>query len=344
MRRSGRLRGATAGKFAVRRVHRPRRGPYDGNVGTPESDDPLVRVQAALRDAQRYANVLRSSPDWHAAADVLNRIRWIADLALTIPPEGVGLTDRKLALVVSDAEQLRQRLAAESTANNAAADVEVVAGLADRLADVVGAAAAAARTKRIDGDIQRPTTLRSSLADFGRDYGNDASREQRLMVASDLAAVGSVGLALLVAWVAAHHSPGTGDPAAVYTAYASAFVLLSALAGFFAAQARRHRIAAQEFRRIARQIESVDAYLAPLPVPTRNLLRATMLQRLFPRLLDDDDPMREPRWPNADHLLHTILEPVRQPRRAAKAPSKPPPVAPPTPTPTAETATPGQSK
>ena len=167
------------------------------------------------------------------------------------------------------------------------------------------------------------------MADFGPDYGIDASREQRLMVVSDLAALGLVGLALLVAWMAARQTPGVVDPIAGYVAYAAAFVLLTALAGFFVAQARRHRIAAQEARRLARQIASVDAYLAPLPASTRSLLRATMLQRFFPRLLDDDDPMREPRSPNADHLLHTILErPVRQPRRATKPPSVPQPEAP----------------
>jgi hypothetical protein len=134
-------------------------------------------------------------------------------------------------------------------------------------------------------------------------YGADADRAQvvttRLyiaMVIVFLAAVGSVIAGIL-------------GVSAVSDRWSTILVGHMILAGLFvlavvplAIQAERHRRSGAESRRLQRQFAALDAYLEPMPKRIRAMMRAALAPRLFSRLLEDDDPVREPLWPTSDSL------------------------------------------
>lgn len=68
-------------------------------------------------------------------------------------------------------------------------------------------------------------------------------------------------------------------------------------------QAERYRRSAAESQRMQRQLRLVDSYLEPLDDRARTIMRAALVPRIFPRLLEDQDPMREPLWPPSEVLL-----------------------------------------
>jgi hypothetical protein len=82
---------------------------------------------------------------------------------------------------------------------------------------------------------------------------------------------------------------------------------LLAVAALILREASHVRRSADELRRLHRQVSGLSSYLEPLPPDARHLLHAVMLQRLFPRLVDDDPLREEPDWfPDDDELLASI--------------------------------------
>jgi hypothetical protein len=73
-------------------------------------------------------------------------------------------------------------------------------------------------------------------------------------------------------------------------------------------QAERYRRSAAESRRLQRQFAALDLYLEPMPEPIRAVMRAALAPRLFSRLLEDNDPMREPIWPSPENLYSDSVE------------------------------------
>jgi len=94
--------------------------------------------------------------------------------------------------------------------------------------------------------------------------------------------------------------------AAKFLAFASISFVGLAFAAAAVYQAHRHHLAAMEVRRVLRQLPAFELYIASLPSRTQHLLRAAMLQRLFPRILEDTDPLREPLWPTTKELLSSV--------------------------------------
>jgi len=73
-------------------------------------------------------------------------------------------------------------------------------------------------------------------------------------------------------------------------------------------QGRECRRSAAENRRIGRQSAYLDAYLSPLPKSAQDLLRSVMIQRLYPRLLDDDVLLRDEEiFPTTAELMEAVL-------------------------------------
>lgn len=163
--------------------------------------------------------------------------------------------------------------------------------------------------------VPGPTTGRVGLqAEDLEPYEADARRDSRLMwvyyvAAGFLTAVTVAG----IVWYSISRPPPTGD-ALVLPLSGLAVLLILALASGH--QARECRRAVFETRRIHRQLLTLDKYLESMPELGRELLRGVMIQRLFPRLMDDDNPMREDDvFPDADKLLLALSPQLRNARR-----------------------------
>lgn len=151
--------------------------------------------------------------------------------------------------------------------------------------------------------------LRSTrtLEGASRTYERDARRQSQLATLLYLAAAGLVALAIVLSWAIVFRPEfralGTGG----LVSRLLPGLLLLGLAAAGGQQAQRVRRNAEELRRVRRQLVALPGYLLPLPVAAQDLLRAAMLPRLFPRLLEDNDPMREEDWfPDGDQVLAAV--------------------------------------
>ena len=146
-------------------------------------------------------------------------------------------------------------------------------------------------------------------------YVRDARTQSALMCAYGLAAAAIVVvLVVRVLQVTTPASAARADtPQAVGGLVTLALVALAA-----GHQARECRRAVFETRRVHRQLLTLDRYLSPLPEFGQDLLRGVMVQRLFPRLLDDDNPMREDdEFPDIESLMVALSPMYRDARRAS---------------------------
>lgn len=138
-------------------------------------------------------------------------------------------------------------------------------------------------------------------------HGIDARRQSRIAVLLYAVAFAAAGFATLLAWrVIVRHGLQPAAAPAYVAAESIPIVAIFMVAIYVAHQAARLVRSSDELRRIRRQMETMTGYLEPLPSDTQDLLRAVLIQRLFPRLLEDD-PLREEDWfPDADTLLASI--------------------------------------
>jgi hypothetical protein len=91
------------------------------------------------------------------------------------------------------------------------------------------------------------------------------------------------------------------DQSTTRQAVATAGVLMvSSLPIWWAAD--RYRRTSNESRRLERQTNSVECYLAGFAEPDRTLMRASLAQRLFSRPEESDRLIGEPTWPSASDL------------------------------------------
>jgi hypothetical protein len=141
-------------------------------------------------------------------------------------------------------------------------------------------------------------------------YSKDASDARRAALRSVLGAAASLMLTAAVVVAAAVLSikgkDGTGLNVGPFLARASACLPLLAFALALLWLAARQRRSAREALRLARQLPALPAYLSSLPPLASHLMRMTMTQRMFPRLIEDTDPLRDPPWPEATELLEAV--------------------------------------
>jgi hypothetical protein len=184
-----------------------------------------------------------------------------------------------------DTGDIRQRLAALDSLALAMA-VEVASVEADAAA-------------RADPDAAR----RRAILELVSDHGADSRQAQRITYwlygAAGLALAASVGSA--VSGLAALAPAGRyWPPRLTGSLILCGLLVLAAI--LLWVQAERHRRSAAESRRLQRQFAALDLYLEPMPEPIRAVMRAALAPRLFSRLLEDTDPMREPIWPSPEKL------------------------------------------
>lgn len=144
-------------------------------------------------------------------------------------------------------------------------------------------------------------------------YASDAAAQSRLMWAYYLAAalliVAAVGG---LAWIVGSQKLVAVGSLVTLIGFSSLLILALA-AGH---QARECRRAVFETRRVYRQLLIVEKYLDPMPQVVRDLMRGVMMQRLFPRLIDDENPMREDEpFPDPDKLLIALNPQYAEMRR-----------------------------
>ncbi len=115
-----------------------------------------------------------------------------------------------------------------------------------------------------------------------------------------------VGILLLLTYQSAASRSGSSNGSVEL----GVAVLLAAIGFLFLHIAAQFHRSMAESRRLATQLLSVDPYLAPLPRATQILVRAALAQRLFCRIIEDDDPLREPRLPDGEQILSSMkIEP-----------------------------------
>jgi hypothetical protein len=180
----------------------------------------------------------------------------------------------------------------------------------------------------------QPTSSRrqsDKLAAVAAEYRQDGTREQKVASAFFLTCVLLLlsGLGFIL-WGLLHiASPplrtiaaARSSPWSVFSMYLVAALISMIAAAIIVIQAERHRRAAQEATRLARQFDAIEAYLQPMSSPVRDMVRASLAPRLFSRILSDDDPMREPIWPTADDIAKASPSP-RHGGKQGSAKSKP---------------------
>lgn len=158
---------------------------------------------------------------------------------------------------------------------------------------------------RVGARAEAAETSNSGTQESGEDaYGREARHQLRLMWCFNLT---SLALTTAIPALALYMMRSALDVQAMWLTVLLVVLLAAAAAGA-AWQGRECRRAGAESRRIGRQLANLDEYLAPLPKSGQYLLRSIMIQRLYPRLLDDDVLLRdEDVFPRPEQLMRSLL-------------------------------------
>jgi hypothetical protein len=138
--------------------------------------------------------------------------------------------------------------------------------------------------------IRRGPSLISLTTCYAEDSKQDRLHSVVLLGVAILLLLAASTLGILAAtrWM--------GDGTA-YAPFLIAFTPLAAGSLIAAWHAERLRRSSAESRRLQRQLSALDPYLEPFTEPARSLIRASLAPRLFGRLLEDADPLRDVRVP-----------------------------------------------
>jgi hypothetical protein len=271
----------------------------------------LIRLAAEVR-----ARTATGTGADQTAQDVVQA----ADLLLARAPQVSKLERTAVGLARLDAQQWLESLTESATRE---APPGLLAELGKRFveqAHQVAAAADQAVASPAARDVGQHNGQDIALDDQAEAYGEDARQEIRaarsrrtaatvvLLVGVGAAAyaVRAAGRAATAADAAVAAGRAAGSPWPVVLPPMVVCVAAAVTGVVLLLAAAKHDRAARESRRLQRGLAGLGPYLAPLPPAARHLLRATMAQTLFPRLLDDDDPLRQPDWPPARELLYAV--------------------------------------
>jgi hypothetical protein len=151
-----------------------------------------------------------------------------------------------------------------------------------------------------------PTESGDALLRVAVAYGRDAGRRGWLGLAVAVLALLIAAVATFIGWEVMDRAASADQRPSRILAFLLLPAVLFVAAGLVAHQAAVIRRGAHELQRLERQFQAVDAYLEPLPVEARHLMRAALAQRLFPRMIEDD-PLRDEDWfPQGSDLRELI--------------------------------------
>lgn len=156
-----------------------------------------------------------------------------------------------------------------------------------------------------------PADPEPDLTAAAQSFTADAEKSARTMFLLYVCGAGLAMLALVLHWLLVldrAQRSASGDVLVQSLPY----LFLLGLSIFVMSQANQQRRTTEELRRVARQLGTLPGYLnylTPLPANTQALLRGSLMQRLFPRVTEDD-LLREPdSFPHSQDLLKTITGP-----------------------------------
>ena len=145
----------------------------------------------------------------------------------------------------------------------------------------------------------RNKTIDRIAAEYGADGVRNSQRAHRLY-AGAIGAIAVIGSTVVILTSRGDSSSLWVPKHSVMLAGVAALLLLGVL---LLIQAERYRRSSMEDMRLERQLRLVDPYLEPFPARSQVVMRAALTSRVFPRLLEDQDPLKEPVWPPADVLF-----------------------------------------
>ena len=241
-----------------------------------------------------------------AWTDKLAHIQRAMDFVTSEHPHDLSPT--VLATLVLDLKELRRRLAAIRKARSPVQDGVILNIIVSRLMHTLGPVLIEPATA---GKVHaNPTGGSNSLSSIGDAYGVDAHRERRIAIILYGVCLGIAIFGTATAWLAADRTQdkaSTGDiELAPILASFAVPILLAFFFVLFLRQAELHRRRSAELARLQRQYAALEPYFGSLPSLEAGLLRGLLVPQLFPRILEDDDPMRSTPWAEPEHLLKAL--------------------------------------
>lgn len=254
---------------------------------------PASEVDALLVQLQRLRQraVTAEHRSWDALA--VSRTVGSLEMAISLLEVGHGAGSLDTPMILDDAERLGVLLAPDAGGRPKPRDWLAAQDLAEGLWMRIS------RPSELQ-DESRADAQAAALAEIAKEYRNSADVEARAALRFTVAASAVASSAVALAALAV----ARGFESLNY--YLGICVGLALAAALLWAQGTKSRTAAREWRRLATGVRGIEPYLAPMSAPMQDLMRGVMVQRLFPRLIEDDDPIREPRWPDATSMLTAI--------------------------------------
>jgi hypothetical protein len=257
------------------------------------------------------------------SSELMSELRAIADARHLLPPDMFGTSARLIALsrlastvlrsstvpahlyevLHRDALRLKELFRDGVEAGPALDELDYL--IARTQSTLVEIGCSAPPLGSVAPDSSR--TARSGLMTLAQDYGKEAARDRATAIwflwTAGVLVGGSLGLAWRGLVVALHDDTLR---VSVFAGYVGVAAFMACTAAVVVMLAMRVHTASREAFRLEHQVKAIDPFLYSLPEPQRNLLKGVMLRRLFPRLLEDDDPLREPEWPSPYEVV-TLL-------------------------------------
>lgn len=273
--------------------------------------DAIRRINDALALAGDGASAL-ATVNLHRVSSVVAALDQLSVNAVARLPAD------QLERAISTADRLAATLEGLLSSASRETDLGLAAYLSDQLMEMVGYVALAPQllsgsrdeASRGAGSESPQSVPSEGLITLAAGYAEDAKLERTTTLLLYGAALMLVAAALSLGLLGIARARD-GDPFdfAEFSAHGLVALVVLGCAAVVSSRAGRHSLAAQEACRLARQLAGFEAYVAPMPPALRHLVRGTMVQRLFPRLLEDDEPWREPKWPDTASLMTAINEP-----------------------------------
>lgn len=158
---------------------------------------------------------------------------------------------------------------------------------------------AIAALETVRGSLQVKEREHPAMLDVAAEYGADATAAMKRSNVLLVACVLILAPLFLGSWLLA--SSDEDLTVARGLSVAAAFVALLGLLVAIGRQSLQSRKAATEARRLQRQLQTL-ACIAQDATPYDRLIRLALLHRVFPRSIDDRDPLSEPDWVTGDDV------------------------------------------
>lgn len=149
---------------------------------------------------------------------------------------------------------------------------------------------------------------KGDVAQVAENYGNEARGWKRSARYTQIAVglSGFICLSSLVWGILYLHHDVTRPVFPTFLPYLALAVTAAIASLLLQRKANEYERLAAESRRLQAQVGFLDPFLAGMDPRITNILRAALAPRLFPRILADDDPLREPIWPSTAELIEAL--------------------------------------